>query len=316
MVTFLRDLFIFEEVSKIKTWFIAMRPWSFTAAFIPVALGAAIAWQEGLFHAGLFLLTLLGAIAMQAGTNLINTYGDYVAGVDTIDSAKTCPQLVTGALNPASMKLIGIAAFILALLIGLILTYLCGWPILVVGLIGLAGGYCYTAGFCPYKYEGLGSVFVFFLMGPLMVWPAYYIQTGNYSWVPVLASLPVGFLVTGILHSNDLRDIIHDKQAGIKTLAIIMGFRHGMMLYYTLYSSAYLCLIALIINEILPATTILPLALLPLVTAMFRQAYDAANGSREKLELLEQTAAVFHFRFGLLFVIGLVLSPYVNRWWF
>lgn len=293
-----------------------MRPWSFTASFIPVALGAAIAWREGFFHAGLFVLTLLGAILLHAGTNLINTYGDYVSGVDTIESAKTCPQLVTGALNPASMKLVGIAAFILAILIGLTLTYVCGWPILVIGLIGLAGGYCYTAGFCPYKYEGVGSVFVFFLMGPLMVWPAYYIQTGNYNWVPVLASLPVGFLVAGILHSNDLRDISYDQQAGIKTLAIAIGFRKGIMLYYALYSAAYLCLITLIISAILPVTTILPLVLLPLVAAMFRHAHDAANGSREKLELLESTAAVFHFRFGLLLLIGLVLSPYVNRWWF
>ena len=34
-------------------------------------------------HAGLFLLTLLGGVAVQTGTNMLNIYGDYLSGVDT-----------------------------------------------------------------------------------------------------------------------------------------------------------------------------------------------------------------------------------------
>ena len=155
-----------------KAWFIAMRPWSFTAAFVPVAVGTALAWSQGFFQPGLFFLTSLGAVLMQAGTNFINTYGDYCSGVDTVESAHTCPQLVTGAMRPADMKRAGFLAFGVAVAIGLALSWLCGWEILVIGLVGVLGGYTYTAGPCPFKYRGLGSIFVFFLMGPLMVWPA------------------------------------------------------------------------------------------------------------------------------------------------
>ena len=87
----------------LKAWFIAMRPWSFTAAFVPVALGTALAWNQGFFQPELFLLTALGAISVQAGTNFINTYGDYCSGVDSVASAHYCAQLVSGALRPATM---------------------------------------------------------------------------------------------------------------------------------------------------------------------------------------------------------------------
>lgn len=297
-----------------KIWLIAIRPWSFTATFIPVALGTALAWGEGFFDIGLFLLVLLGGICMQAGTNLINTYGDYIAGVDTVESATSCPQLVLGLLKPKNMKKAGIAAFSIASILGLVLTYICGWPIFVIGFIGIIAGYCYTAGLYPYKYSGLGSIFVFFLMGPLMVWPAYYVQAGKYSWIPILASLPMGFLVTGILHANDIRDFVHDQKAGIKTLALNIGFQKSMVLYYTLYMSAYLCLVVMILKNILPWTALLPLVLIPVVINMLRYASDAANGALDNLGLLEAKAAGFHFQFGLLLVMGVLVYPYVDRW--
>lgn len=297
-----------------KIWLISTRPWSFTATFIPVALGTALAWIEGSFSMELFLLTLIGGICIQAGTNLINTYGDFIAGVDTVESAKNSSPLVAGLLKPKSMKRAGIAAFAIASILGLVLTYLSGWPVFALGLIGIVAGYCYTAGIYPYKYAGLGSIFVFFLMGPFMVWSAYYIQAGNYSWTPILASLPVGLLVAGILHANDVRDFVHDQKAGIKTLALNIGFQNSMVLYYTLYMTAYLCLIVMILENILPWTAILPLVLIPVVINMFRYARDAANGAFGNMRQLEAKAAGFHFQFGMLLVMGVLVSSYIDRW--
>lgn len=301
----------------LKTWFIAMRPWSFTAAFVPIAVGTALAWAEGTFNAGTFLLALFGGICMQAGTNLINTYGDYMAGVDTVDSAITCPQLVTGVLTPSSMKKAGCIAFFIAGLVGLYLAYLCGAEVLIVGVIGLLGGYCYTAGISPYKYKGLGPLFVFVLMGPLMTWPAYFIQTGKYSIMPILIAMPIGFLVTGIMHANDIRDITQDRKAGIKTLAMILGFQNSVNLYYLLYIAAYLCLIILAVKGLLPWTALLPLVLMPIVINIFTRVRAAVNkGTYHQFSKLDCESAGFHFQFGLLLILGLIVSPYVNRWGF
>ena len=291
----------------LKTWFIALRPWSFTASIIPVSLGAALAWNQGCFHPFLFILTLIGGISIHAGTNLINTYGDFISGVDTIDSAPTCPQLVKNILKPRQVKGVGIGFFVFAFVTGMYLVALRGWPILILGLIGIFGGYNYTAGLA-YKYKGLGSISVFFLMGPMMVWGSYYVQTGIHDWLAIWIALPVGFLVSCILHANDLRDIEYDKEAGIKTLAIFLGEDPSIPLYYALNTSAFVSLVLLVLAAYLPLLALLPLLLVPQGWQIMQNAKEAGRGNREKLSLLEAGSARFHFKFGLLFVTALLIN--------
>ncbi|HWR28916.1 MAG TPA: 1,4-dihydroxy-2-naphthoate octaprenyltransferase [Negativicutes bacterium] len=295
----------------LKAWFMAMRPWSFTAAFVPVAVGTALAASQGHFNPWLFLLTVLGGISVQAGTNFINTYGDYQSGVDTVDSAHTCPQLVTGAMRPADMKKAGLFAFGFAALIGLYLSWLCGWEIFVVGLVGILGGYTYTAGPCPFKYRGLGSLFVFFLMGPLMAWPAWFIQTGRHDWTPLLVAVPVGFLVSAILNGNDVRDIAHDRAAGIATLAIGLGGKRGLLLQRLLYWGAFVSLLTLVALKLLPVSALLPFALLPIFRKTLHTLKEAEAGRNDRLLQLEGMAAGFHFQFGVLLAFGLALQPWL-----
>ena len=294
-----------------KTWFIALRPWSFTAAAVPVTLGAVLAWHQGYFNGGLFVLTLLGGVLLQAGTNLINTYGDYISGVDTVESAVTCPQLVRNILKPRQMKTAGIIVFLLAALIGSYLVYLRGWPVLILGLIGVFAGYTYTLGPAPYKYSGLGSILVFFLMGPLMVIASYYVQAAAFSGQAILISLPIGFLVSAILHANDLRDIDFDCQAGIKTLALKLGRSKSYLVYYLLNIGAVFSLIILLITKVIPFTALLPLVLLPQVVNIFKNTWDSMNGSSQCLVMLEAGAAKFHFHFGLMFICGWLLDIFI-----
>lgn len=298
----------------VKSWFLAIRPWSYTASFVPITLGVLLAWLEGNFDFSLYFLTLLGGICLQIGTNLINTYGDYASGVDTPESVTSCPYLVTGVLAPNAVKTAGIAAFVAAACLGILLTYYCGWPVLAAALLGIISGYCYTAGSCPYKYQGLGVLFVFILMGPLMAWPAYFIQTGYFSWLPIVVSLPIGCLVAGILHANDIRDYIYDRQAGIKTLSINIGLQKSLLVYYCLNIAAFASLPVLVYWQMIPWTAALPILLLPIVIRVLRAAYHGVHGSAQLLSQLEARSAQLHFQFGLLMLAGILIHPYIVRW--
>ena len=291
----------------IKKWFEASRPWAFTASAIPICVGAAYAWLEGVFHPFLFLLTLIGGILIHAGTNYINTYGDFKSGVDTVESAVTCPQLVTGEMQASHMKWVGIACFALAALIGLCLTWVVGWPLLVVGILGIIAGYMYTDGFA-YKYLGIGSIAVFFLMGPLMVWGSYFVQTGRNNWLVLLVSLPVAFLVSSILHSNDIRDIAHDEGAHIKTLASIINSDFNYTWYKFLIIMAYVSIVVLVAFSVIPLTCLLVLATLPLGLKQIKHCEQAREGDLEKRGTLEPTSAQFHFKFGLAYFVTLLLA--------
>ena len=101
-----------------------------------------------------------------------------------------------------------IATFAIGIGMGLYIVTEVGWPILAVGLGSVLVAVFYSAGPKPLGDTGLGEATVFFFMGPLMVVAAYYIQTEELAWAPFWASMPVAFLVTAILHCNNLRDVV------------------------------------------------------------------------------------------------------------
>lgn len=292
-----------------KSWFSAIRPWSLTASIIPILFGTVLALQESpIIQIGRLLAALLGSMMLQVGANLFNTWGDYVTGVDTIASAHSCPQLVTGTMTPKQMKLAASSCLAIGGLFGLWLAYECGWTIMVLGVLGVAGAYCYTAGPYPFKYAGLGTFFVFFLMGPLMIFPAYYIQTEKFSLLPVLASLPLSCLVMAILHANDLRDLADDSDAGIRTFALFLGLDKAMIVYFTLYGLAFLALLGLILTGLLPHSAALTFLLLTMAYHQLQNARQAWLGNRERMIYLVKQTAAFHCLFGSCLIVTVALG--------
>ena len=101
----------FEEALPPRTarmWVQAVRPFSFTASIVPVLLGTVVAATQGMFIPGLLLLTLLGAVAIQAAANLFSDYFDYRGGYDTPESYGSSGVLVRGILQPSEVFLAGL----------------------------------------------------------------------------------------------------------------------------------------------------------------------------------------------------------------
>ncbi|MDR2726669.1 MAG: 1,4-dihydroxy-2-naphthoate octaprenyltransferase [Deltaproteobacteria bacterium] len=294
----------FAPAPDLRAWVFAMRPWSFTAAAVPVVFGVGLAALEGSWKPWLFVLTLIGGVALQAATNLHNTYGDYVSGVDTTASAVTCPQLVTGSFRPEAMYRAGWLALACAGLIGLVLTWASGPLVLLFGAVGALGGYCYTNGKMPYKYLGLGPLCVFLLMGPLMALPAYFIQTGRLDPAPALGSLGIACLVAAIMHANDIRDIAHDRAAGIRPLALPLGRRRAAWLFAGLTLGAFVLLGLNWAGGLLPWPCLVTLVLLPGLGSKLRRIHTPEYDFMD----LEGWTAKFHFQFGLLLTAGLVAA--------
>ena len=67
---------------RLKTVLKVTRAPFFLSLILSAFVGAAIAWQEGTFHLGYFLLTVMGVIAINAGLNMSNDYFDHLSGND------------------------------------------------------------------------------------------------------------------------------------------------------------------------------------------------------------------------------------------
>lgn len=290
---------------QVRIWWGAARPWSYPAAIVPIGLGTVIAAADGYFNFWLFALTLVGGVAMQAGANLVNDYFDYVQGADAkraLGNVGIGGAIQRGEMRPAQVLALGLGCFALAALIGLYLVSVSGPWLLWIGLFGLLIGFFYTAGPFALAYIGLGELAVFLAMGPLMVIGAYYVQTGAVTWPVLLASLPVGFLVSAILHANNLRDLDDDRAAGKRTLATLLGRAGANVEMYLLIAGAYVTALIAVLAGAAPAWTIIAAVTLPAAWKVARRV-SAETEPRGLQAVLRQTAQL-HLYFGVLLILG------------
>jgi 1,4-dihydroxy-2-naphthoate octaprenyltransferase len=290
--------------SRVKTWWWAARPWSYTAAVIPVALGAIIAAYErqGMVDLWLLALTLVGSVAIQGGTNLINDYYDWKKGADGPTALGIGGAIQRGDLTARQVFWGGLGAFTLGAAIGLYLVSVTGPFIFWLGLFSVAVGFFYTAGPFALAYVGLGEVAVFLFMGPVMVIGSYYVQTQHVTLPVVLVSIPIGFLVAAILHANNLRDLESDRRIGKRTLATALGRSGANVEYYVLVSGSYVALALCVLLGIAPWYTLISLATLPLAVRLMR--IVAAESEPKKLQPVLRQTAKLHTQFGSLMVAG------------
>ncbi|NLL94610.1 MAG: prenyltransferase [Thermoplasmatales archaeon] len=283
-------------------WYNAFRPWSLHGAVVPIVLGGVVALNHGVFVPWVFVLVLIGGILLQSACNLLNTYGDFKLGIDTEENHPRSPELVTGALEPKSILMAGLACLGLTALIGIPLIWNIGWGILFFGIAGLAFAGTYTVGIA-YKYRGLGLVFVFIAMGMLMPLGTYYAMAGKLSLEALLLGLPNAFLITGVLSGNEMRDYHTDLEAGIRTLSGRIGHRAGMALYVFLNTACYPALAVLIIVRVLHPACALAFAALLFWRRLYGNSKEAADGGRPAFMMVPY-AFKHNWIFGALLAIG------------
>jgi 1,4-dihydroxy-2-naphthoate octaprenyltransferase len=293
---------------RLGAWSEIARPFSFTASTVPVAAAGALAAMDGRFSWPLFLAALVAAVLLHVGTNVTNEIYDVRKGIDDITSPRASHALLKGRLSEREAFVLAGTAFAAAAAVGAGLVAARGWPVVVLGLLGLAGGFGYTAPPLQYKFHALGLPLVFLLMGPLMVVGAYYVVAGGFSWQAVVVGLPVGLLVAAILHGNEWRDVSEDARAGISTLSIRAGRRVAHLLYVSLVVGAYLALAMAVAAGALPPSSLLAMLSLPLLVRAIRASELGAGGQQRAIAMIDLETAQLHAAFGFLLAAGLFIS--------
>ncbi|HKN14131.1 MAG TPA: 1,4-dihydroxy-2-naphthoate octaprenyltransferase [Candidatus Binatus sp.] len=294
----------------VAVWIQAIRAPSLSAAAIPVLLGVAVAARAGFFSAGRMALALVGAMAIQAGTNLVNDYYDFRSGADSEQSLGPSMVIQRGLLSADQVWRGGIAAFALGALMGLVLVYQCGWPILAIGIPSVAAGYFYTASPVSLAYVALGELTVFMFMGPAIVMGAYFVMAMHFSSSALWASIPLGFLVAGILHANNIRDIESDTRHGKRTLATMLGRTGANYELIALDVAAYVATIVAIISHAIPWIALVVLVTIPRALDQIR--IMTRENEPKKLNLGLFRSIQLHMEFGLLMIAAFLVAAFAG----
>lgn len=285
-------------------WLLASRPATLPAAVVPVLVGTAVGAARAPLRLLPFVAALLGALLIQVATNFANDYSDFHRGADTPDRLGPTRVTQSGLLSPAQVRRAIVATFGLAVLVGLYLVWVGGWPILAIGVLSILAGLAYTGGPWPFGYHGLGDVFVFVFFGLVAVMGSAYLQTGDWGADALLASIPVGVLATNILVVNNLRDLPTDRVAGKGTLAVRIGAAATRAQYTALVAVAYLVPVVALAWRGASAWVLLPLLTLPVAAGLVRAVMRGTAG-RELNPVLARSGRL-HLLFGVLWAAGLL----------
>ncbi|MBI2955078.1 MAG: UbiA family prenyltransferase [Chloroflexi bacterium] len=295
---------------KSQAWLAALRVAFLTASAVPVLLGTAVAWMmSGSLDYPLFALTFIAGLSLQAGTNVLNDYFDNDSGNDPSNREFVRPfsggsrVIQLGLLSPLEMLTGGLLLCVLGSVLGLYLAWVAGWPVIVLGVIGLVSGVFYTGWPFNWASRGMGELLVGLNYGVLMTLGAYFVQTKTLSWVPVVASLPVALFITAVLYINEFPDYVADGAVNKRTLVVRLGRSRAVGLFIVLIALAYISLVAGVVMQMLPTVTLIGLMTVPLSV---RAVQVALKHYASSFDLIPANALtiICHLATGLLLVLA------------
>lgn len=231
--------------SRSRIWLHTLRPQTLALSVTPVLAGCLLAWMAGNAPRWLLAaLTVLAAVLIQAGTNLLNDVGDGERGADGPDRLGPPRATALGLLPAHAVRRAGFAALGAALALGLVLAWAGGWPIMLLGLLSLLCGWAYTAGPRPIAYGPFGEWFVWVFFGLAAVVGAYWLQAPHPALPvrPWLVGHALGALAAAVMLVNNTRDAASDARVGKRTLATRLGRRRCNTLYAVLLLQPFVCM--------------------------------------------------------------------------
>ena len=266
---------------KLKIWFLETRPQFLLLSVVLAFLGTCIAWYDGAFHLGYALLAFFGLLLTHISVNTLNDYFDYKSEVDL--AVKRTPfsggsgVLPPGTLKPGQVLWLGTGSLLLAIPIGVFFIIETGWQLIPLLIVAALCVVLYTPVilkiYWPEWAPGLG-------LGALPVMGAYFVQTGEYTWPLVIASIPSFILVHNLLFINEFPDVEADRKGGRRTTPIVIGVEKSSRIYSALTIMVYLWIIGSVAARVMPVYCLVALLTLPFAIKAIRGSMQYSDMSK------------------------------------
>jgi len=241
--------------TRINAWFKLSRPPFHSVGVLPFVLGTVLArWRNGPVRADILLWGIAGVVLIMLATYLAGEYWDYEedllsgqAGGSPANPAGHSrfaggSQVLQQNLLPRRAPLYGaLASLLLAGAVGMILQfgYHTGPWTLPFGLLGMLGGFFYSARPVRWVGRGWGELWIAFCYGWLPVAVGYYLQTG--ALIPLVHWLagPIGLTIFNVILLNEFPDYPADRATGKTNLTVRLGRERAARLYSAVQVAAW-----------------------------------------------------------------------------
>lgn len=253
---------------------------TFPTAAAPVIIAIGLAVHDRVFAALPVLLAFLAGWLIQFAGVVTDNYSNLLREPDDREHPELVQAVKSGVLSLSDMRTTILTSYGLAVVLGLALLAMAGWPVIAIGLASILASWAYSAGPWPFGRHGFADPLFFLFFGTVSVLGAYYVQAavtlGPAHWrealplTAVAVSLPIGALITDILIIDDIRDHEFDIVKGKNTVAVRFGKIYSRYEFVAFMVFAYLAPFWFWRGFGFSAWVLLPLATLPLAVMVAR----------------------------------------------
>ena len=267
------------EHSKLIELFHASRPKFLVASAAPILVGSFLGYATvGSFNWLLFVLALLGIMAIHSGANMANDFFDHLSGNDWANKNPTpfsggSRYIQEGILSPKAILLTALLALAVGSALGVVIIILTeSLFILILGLIGLLGGFFYTAPPLKLGYRCIGELVIALLFGLFPVYGSYYLQTEVIDTMPLLPAFIVGILIFLVILVNEFPDLKADAAVTKRTIVVRLGVPASVWIYRAALVASFLIAAAMMVYRSMFFAGLLYLITLPIAVFAIKSA--------------------------------------------
>ncbi len=277
-------------------------------AAAPVLVASCLAHHDGRFALGPALLAFVAGWLVQLGGVVTDNYNNLRRHGDDREHPRFVQALREGVITFGQLRAAIAACYGVALLVGVYLVIVGGWPVLAIGLASIAASLAYSSGPFPLGDRlGLGDPLFFVFFGLVSVMATYYVEgaavgRAALTTTSLLVSLPMAALTTNILVIDNIRDLEFDRAKDERTLAVIVGPRWARVEYAGLLALAYVIPFVLLTRGF-SAWILLPIASVPYAIVVARQVFRART--HQALIPMTPRAGQVLMLYAVLFAVGL-----------
>jgi 1,4-dihydroxy-2-naphthoate polyprenyltransferase len=224
---------------KIRALVALSRPPFHIVGVLPFILGSVLAWWlGGSFRWEILAWGTAGVVCVMLATYYAGEWWDYaedlLSGTMHESPFAGGSQVVQRGLLPREAALWGsFAAVLLALGVGVILQfgYHTGRWTLPLGIVGLIGGFFYSAQPARWVQRGWGELWIAFCYGWLTVATGFYLQMGSIAPLVTLVALPIALTIFNVILLNEFLDYWADRATEKTNLVVRLGRENAARLY-------------------------------------------------------------------------------------
>jgi 1,4-dihydroxy-2-naphthoate octaprenyltransferase len=293
---------------------------SLPTAAAPVLVAMGLAIHDHVFAPLPALAAFLASWLIHIAGLFTDNYQLVVRHPTVSEHPELLDALRNGTLTLSGMRVAIAACLVLAALgPGPYLLDVAGPPVIVIGLLGIAGSLGYAAGPFPIGKHGISDPHFFVMFGLFAPAAAYYVQLAAHhettsGWTLLLhamplrafvVGLPLGAFAVNILIIDDIRDRTFDAAKGWRTGPVRFGLRFSRIEYLLAVAFSYVMPFSLWWRWDFDSWVLLPVLTLPFAATIARRVWT--DDDHDNLVPMTPLAAMLCLAYATLLAAGLAL---------